>query len=195
MEIPQDIEELKKREYEYRPFKVKGRFVHSKEMFITIRTDLTGSVSGPGGHLITPFQLSGRKVTILVNRGYVPFKKFPIEARKEAQIDDEIELVGLLRFDDKNGLFTVKNKPESFEWHHRDIDQISKVLETDPIFLDATSESTFKDRRGSKIGPIGGQTMISLRNDHFTYMATWFTLSAFTSFLWYRNYAKRLFKI
>jgi surfeit locus 1 family protein len=196
IEIPEDLNELKKAEYEYRPFKIKGRFDHSREIILTTRTDLTGSTSGTGGHVITPFQLAGRKVTVLVNRGFVPIKKFSVKTRKEGQIEDEIELVGLLRFNDTRNLFTLENKPEIYEWHSRNIDEMSKYLDTDPIFLDATSESTIKDEhRHVTIGPLGGQTMINLRNEHVTYIATWFTLSALTSYMWYRNFAKRLFKI
>ena len=60
----------------------------------------------------------------------------------------------------------------------RDIDAISRRAGTEPIFLDADTNSTIPG------GPVGGQTRVSLRNDHFTYMLTWYTLSAATFFMW-----------
>lgn len=54
-----------------------------------------------------------------------------------------------------------------------------------PIFLDANYNSSVPG------GPIGGQTRITLRNDHLSYLVTWYSLSLATGFLWYRNILKR----
>lgn len=58
------------------------------------------------------------------------------------------------------------------------------ITEADPIFLDATNDF---DVEG---GPIGGQTRISLRNEHLSYILTWYSLCAFTSFMWYSRFIK-----
>jgi len=55
-----------------------------------------------------------------------------------------------------------------------------------PVFLDATYEMTVPG------GPIGGQTRVGLRNEHLSYLITWFSLSAATSYMWYRQILKRL---
>lgn len=57
-----------------------------------------------------------------------------------------------------------------------------------PIFLDACSNTTVPG------GPIGGQTRVGLRNEHTSYIVTWFGLSAFTSFLWYSRILKPIMK-
>ena len=54
--------------------------------------------------------------------------------------------------------------PSSFR---RDIPEMARTLDTLPIFLDADANSTVPG------GPIGGQTKVSLRNDHLSYMFTW----------------------
>lgn len=54
-----------------------------------------------------------------------------------------------------------------------------------PVLLDATYESTVPG------GPVGGQTRITLRNEHLSYLITWYSLSAATAFLWYRQVIKR----
>lgn len=37
----------------------------------------------------------------------------------------------------------------------------------EPVFLDASAESTVPG------GPIGGQTRVSFKNDHMSYLITW----------------------
>jgi cytochrome oxidase assembly protein ShyY1 len=49
----------------------------------------------------------------------------------------------------------------------RDIPEMARRLDTLPIFLDADAASTVPG------GPIGGQTRVTLRNDHLSYMFTW----------------------
>lgn len=54
-----------------------------------------------------------------------------------------------------------------------------------PILLDARSETTIPG------GPIGGQTRITMKNDHLSYLITWFSLSAFTTFMWFKTIVKK----
>jgi surfeit locus 1 family protein len=143
----------------------------------------------PGGHVITPFLVSGRNdgLVILVNRGYVPYTHYSPTKRLKSQIEDEVEIVGLLRSNELTNTFTPVNNPQNNEWHYRDINQIAFELNTAPIFLDSVYTTPVKD------GPIGGQTNIQLRNDHLTYLITWFSLSGLTSLLWWQRYARILF--
>lgn len=76
-------------------------------------------------------------------------------------------------------------------WKHdhfifRDMKRMCQITGAEPYFLDATAESTVPG------GPIGGQTNISLRNEHSSYILTWFSLSGLTSYLWYRRVYKRI---
>lgn len=186
-ENPKEIETLVQ-DHEYQRIRVKGRFLHSKEIILTIRHDSTGMVSGPGGHVITPFLVSNRKdgLTILVNRGFVPYTHYSPTRRSHAQIDGEVELIGLLRGNELTSTFTPVNNPPS-EWHYRDVNQMAFELNTAPIFLDADYDSTIRG------GPIGGQTNVKLKNDHLTYLVTWFSLSILTSILWWKRYSRVLF--
>ena len=187
--LPENIKDFQEfiKENEYKPFKCKGRFLHSKEGLLTMRHDMTGSNHLPGGLVITPFLLSDRpNMTILVNRGYVPYTQFSPITREPAQIEDEVEIVGLLRSNEPLTTFTPKNKPP-FEWHFRDIYQMAQELNTAPIYIDAAESTSIKG------GPHGGQTAIQLRNDHLTYLITWFSLSAITTVLWWKRFAKAFF--
>lgn len=44
---------------------------------------------------------------------------------------------------------------------------MSKLVDSDPILIDAVAEYSIPG------GPIGGQTNISLRNEHISYIITW----------------------
>lgn len=50
----------------------------------------------------------------------------------------------------------------------------------DPFYIDATADTTVPG------GPIGGQTMVRVRDEHLTYIITWLTLSVSTSVFWYK---------
>lgn len=50
----------------------------------------------------------------------------------------------------------------------------------DPVYIDATVESTVPG------GPIGGQTNVSLRNEHLSYIVTWTGLSGLSALFWYK---------
>lgn len=93
-------------------------------------------------------------------------KKSP-EKRQEGQIEDEIELTGVIRLHENRPEFGVKNKPELGYWYYRDLDNMTAITGASRVFLDASLESTIPG------GPIGGQTNVKLRDDHVTYAITW----------------------
>lgn len=68
----------------------------------------------------------------------------------------------------------------------RDLEQMSQVTGASPIFLDATTDFNAEG------GPVGGQTRISLRNEHLSYIFTWYSLCGITSFMWYRQFLRRI---
>ena len=188
-ELPKDKNELADlvKNHEYRPFRVKGHFLHSKEVLLTVRHDLQGRVRLPGGYVITPFAVSDRPgLIILVNRGYVPYTKYSPSTRSEGQIENEVEIIGLLRGNELTSTFTPVNIPPN-EWHFRDVGLLAESLGTAPIFIDAVDETTVRG------GPLAGQTAINLRNEHMSYILTWYTLSVLTSFMWWRRFARVLF--
>jgi surfeit locus 1 family protein len=190
IELPLDLRELVNPEYEYRTFKLKGKFDHSKEILIKIRPDITETDTRPGGYILTPFKLSDRNLTVLVNRGYVPYTNDTYKTREgkdKQNTNEEIEIKGILRCEEKINNFTPENRPP-LDWHRRDY-SLAMFLNTAPVFLDLKV-----DRLNQKSYPIPNQTIIQLRNEHMSYIATWFTLSVLTAILWYKRYARNLFK-
>lgn len=63
---------------------------------------------------------------------------------------------------------------------------MSRQLGTEPVFLDAAASSSVPG------GPIAGQTRVTIRNEHFSYIITWYSLSGFTAYMWYRNVLKKI---
>jgi cytochrome oxidase assembly protein ShyY1 len=61
---------------------------------------------------------------------------------------------------------------------------MAKFANTQPVFLDMVETENKLEI------PIGSQTIINLRNEHWNYILTWFGLSASTGYCWYRTYLK-----
>lgn len=57
---------------------------------------------------------------------------------------------------------------------------------SEPVFLDIVSECDIDG------GPIGGQTRVALRNEHLSYIFTWYSLCGFTSYMWYTQFLKKI---
>ncbi|XP_053817822.1 surfeit locus protein 1 isoform X1 [Vidua chalybeata] len=195
--IPLPLDPMELKELEYRPVQVRGRFDHSKELYILPRSLLdpereareAGRITSHpenGANVITPFYCTELGVTILVNRGFVPRKKLKPETRLKGQIEDEIDLTGVVRLTEKRKPFVPENNIEKNRWHYRDLEAMAKVTGAEPIFIDADFRSTVPG------GPIGGQTRVSLRNEHMQYIVTWYSLCAATSFLWYKKFIQKL---
>ncbi|KAM6170128.1 surfeit locus protein 1 [Rhynchocyon petersi] len=193
--IPLPTDPMELNSLEYRPVKVRGRFDHSKELYMMPRTMVdpareareAGRISSSaesGAYVITPFHCSDLGATILVNRGFVPKRKMNPETRLKGQIQEEMDLVGIVRLTETRKPFVPENHPERNHWHYRDLEAMARVTGAEPIFLDADFKSTVPG------GPIGGQTRITLRNEHLQYIVTWYGLCAATSYLWFKKFAR-----
>ncbi|XP_021936277.1 surfeit locus protein 1 isoform X2 [Zootermopsis nevadensis] len=187
---PLDVEELSR--MEYHPVCVRGHFDHSRELYIGPRTLLVDGDAGitthkrgvqSGYHVVTPFHLSDQDMTILVNRGWVPANQKNPNTRRAGQVEGEVEIVGIVRLGEKRAPFTPENQPHT--WFYRDVPRMAKMAGTEAVFLDAKAETTVPD------GPIGGQTRVTLRDEHLSYSLTWYGLSAATGFMWYRLFIAR----
>ncbi|KAM6431324.1 surfeit locus protein 1 [Liasis olivaceus] len=193
--LPTDLYEVN--ELEYRPVKVRGYFDHTKELHVLPRSPvdpekeaknagrLMSNVES-GAHIITPFYCTDLGITILVNRGFVSRKHLNPETRLKGQIQGEIELTGLVRLSEPHRPFVPENNVEQNNWFYRDVDAMARVTGAEPIFIDADYKSSVPG------GPIGGQTRVTLRNEHMQYILTWYCLCAATSFLWYKKFIQKV---
>ncbi|KAJ8737138.1 hypothetical protein PYW07_000409 [Mythimna separata] len=198
VEMPSDFALLEK--MEYLPVKVKGEFLHEKEILIGPRALIevdspfprSGSlVSDPkrnqGWLVITPFVLSESGEIILINRGWIHQNMRAKEKREPSMVKGEIELVGVVRLTEKRAPFMPKNNPEKGSWFSRDLDQMSEYLGSAPVWLDARGIPDPPEG-----WPIPNQTRVTLRNEHLSYVVTWWSLSVLTAIMWRRYFVKKL---
>ncbi|XP_034233053.1 surfeit locus protein 1 [Thrips palmi] len=190
--LPLTMEEIEK--LDYCPVVITGHFDHSRELYMGPRAQINVenhkggegggifSTSKAGYNIITPFKPNDRDYYILVNRGWVPADRKNPANRAEGQITGEVTLNGIIRLPEAREPFMVKNSPERNVWVYRDVDKMAQIADTAPIFIDAGEDSWIPG------GPIGGQTNLSIRNEHLQYILTWFSLSAICTYMWYNQY-------
>lgn len=194
--IPLPADPMELRGLEYRPVKVRGHFDHSKELYMMPRTMVdpareareAGRISPStesGAYVVTPFHCTDLGVTILVNRGFVPRRRLNPDTRQKGQVEGEVDLVGMVRLTETRKPFVPENNPERNHWHYRDLEAMARAVGAEPVFIDADFKSTVPG------GPIGGQTRVTLRNEHMQYIVTWYGLCAATAYLWVKKFLHR----
>ena len=195
IELPENLQELQS--MEYYPVKVKGTFLYEKEFFVGYRSLLVDGKSADynaffnrqtpqiGYHVITPFKLADRDLTILVNRGWIPSLYNNAVRNHENQTDNEEEIVGIVRVNEKRPPFIPDNAPEKSVWYYRDLNQMAKKADASPVYIEMIHN------KNSSEFPRGSQTKVELRNEHLSYIITWYSLSLFTGYMWYKQFMKR----
>lgn len=117
---------------------------------------------------------------ILVNRGWVPKSGINPKTRPESPPTGVVEMKGIVRKNETRPQFMPKMplKGRHFAW--KDLHRMSELTGAKPYLIDASSHSSVPG------GPIGGQTIVTIRNEHLSYIFTWFSLSGLGSYMWYR---------
>lgn len=181
--LPTDPAEVATLDYQH--IRVVGTYDHKNELFLAPRTrrreNFDGNAGDPGAQIITPFVRADNGQRILVNRGWVPEEHRAVETRLEGQIDGTVEVDAII-FNpkpSKPNSFVPDNVPEKNLWFWVDLPAIAAALNAEPILVEVTDSSTPVSGF-----PLGGQTEISIRNEHMQYIVTWFTLSAVTAVMW-----------
>ncbi|EFP08435.1 CRE-SFT-1 protein [Caenorhabditis remanei] len=199
VDLPLDLSCDSLEPLEYCRVTVTGEFLHNREFIISPRgrfdpakkqSAAAGSMlsenemSSHGGHLITPFRLKDSGKVILINRGWLPSFYFDPSTHQKTNPIGVVTFDGIVRKTEKRPQFVGQNIPEQGVWYYRDLEQIAKHHDTEPVWLDAAYETTVPG------GPIGGQTNINVRNEHLNYMTTWFTLTLVTLLMWIHKFRK-----
>ncbi len=162
------VGEMSEKETEFKPYKVKGTFDHTKEIYL-INRSLNGN---PGMHVYTPLIRTDGEGVFMVNRGWVPFEDHLPTNRQVGQLQGEVEVEGLLRFSKGQNMFIPDNDPVKNIWFHIDLKEMSRVTGYD-------LENHYIMSGNDKVPggfPIGKQWHLDLRNNHLHYAITWFLL-------------------
>lgn len=165
-----DIMRLPPQEAEYRRVALSGRYENAREAFVYTSAD--GGIAVY--HVIAPFRLDDGRV-FLVDRGVIPLALKDPRKRSAGQLAGEQRLVGVWRTPDKPGTFTPSPDLANRVWYARDLAGMARTMGVSlarPVIVEA-------DATPNPGGwPKGGQTMVSLPNDHLQYALTWFLMAA-----------------
>ncbi|KAF1763017.1 hypothetical protein GCK72_011282 [Caenorhabditis remanei] len=152
VDLPQDLSCDSLEPLEYCRVTVTGEFLHNREFIISPRgrfdpakkqSAAAGSMlsenemSSHGGHLITPFRLKGSGKVILINRGWLPSFYFDPSTHQKTNPIGVVTFDGIVRKTEKRPQFVGQNIPEQGVWYYRDLEQMAKHHDTEPVWLDA----------------------------------------------------------
>ena len=162
-------------DYGYRHVTASGVLQHGKEalVFRLLEGGKT-RLSEPGFLVLTPLRLATGE-TVIVNRGFVPQALRDPATRASGQTAGGVKVTGLMRPPEPRNLFTPVDQPAQGLWYTRDPASIAAargLTQVAPFTIDA-------DAAPNPGGwPLGGQTVLAIRNDHLSYALTWFGLAA-----------------
>ena len=125
-----------------------------------------------GYAIIAPLKLNDGRI-LLVNRGWVPAAKKDLAKRPETKVRGAATVSGLVRTGNERGYVTPANSPEKNIWFGRDIAEMAaskQLLKTIPVMVDQVGPDTKKL-------PIPSDGIIRLRNDHLSYIITWYGIA------------------
>jgi surfeit locus 1 family protein len=168
---------------EYRRVILHGTYLYDLTTPVQALTE-----EGSGYWLLTPMCTADGS-TILVNRGFIPAelgartRYAPERASGDpcaAAAGPAVDVTGLLRTSERNGVFTRTNDPGANRWYTRDVAAIAAARglgaagPVAPFFVDAGAH---QNPAGSPDQPAGGLTVVNFPNSHLVYAITWYALA------------------
>ncbi len=152
----------------YRHVIVEGEFLHDQEMFLGARSHQRQL----GFQVITPFKRTSGD-TILLNRGWVPLERKEPRHRRAGQVSGTVRIEGLVVPGGHDAWFAPDNHPETRLWYWVDLVSLSAIAGI-PIQGFIVDAGAAENPGGF---PLGGQTIVTLRNEHLSYAITWYALA------------------
>jgi surfeit locus 1 family protein len=159
---------------EFRRVAVAARFLNDKEALVfTTGSTMRAGESGPGYWVFTPARFEGG--TVMVNRGFVPQGRQDPATRREGELTGPAQIVGVLRWPERPGLFTPAADPAKNLWFARDPAAMAAAKGIGPV-------APFYIEQEAPPAPGGlpqvGALRPSFPNNHLGYAITWYGLAA-----------------
>lgn len=174
---------------EFRRVEVDGTFLPGSMVAIHGLAEERRGMAVQGFYLFTPLRRADGSI-VVVNQGFVPteLRDATVRAMAARPASSSSRIVGLVRAPETRGLFVPENDAGRDSWFVRnlaDITDARRLARVAPFYIDADSTP----QEGG--WPKGGQTQLTLRNNHLQYAWTWFGLggalvAVFGSFAWRR---------
>lgn len=155
---------------EFHYVKFKGIWLGDREFHVAARY-FKGTV---GYHIFRPLMLEDGRVA-LINRGWVPAAKKDAETRPETRVSGAAEFTAMVRIGPDRNYFTPANQPDKNMWFGRDVDAMADYADIKNV-IPATFDVI--GAQDTKTLPIPATGEISIRNDHLSYIITWFGIAA-----------------
>ncbi len=158
---------------EFRRVRLSGTFLHDREIALHGLAEERRGDALQGFYVFTPLRMADG-ATVMVNRGFVPTDLRDPARRAGGQTIGPVEVTGLVRAPERRGAFVPENDPGKAEWFVRDLGQMieaGRLERAAPFYVDADGTSN----PGG--WPRGGQTQLTLPNNHLGYAITWFGLA------------------
>lgn len=134
--LPAELDPSVIPEYEYRRFKIKGKFDYSQELFLGPRIR-----NGELGYLlITPFIRADGGKPILIERGWIAKEKVIPETRNKGYLSHlslpqgEIEIEAMFRTMPKKSFMQYEHEPGTRLFHVPDVEAMAKETGSLPIY-------------------------------------------------------------
>ena len=182
-----DIAALRRDSHDFHKADLIGRFGPDVVFWFTqIENKPTGldRHDKAGYHMLVPFILADGSA-IMVDRGFIPARLIDIPAPPPPA--GEISFPVVLRWPDGRGTFDNADEPTRNLFYVRDPKAIGAHWQTDlPAMLGEAA-------RANDSWPRGGQTRLSMPNNHLQYAVTWFGLAivlVIVSGLWHIRFLK-----
>ena len=163
--LPQGLPPMaNEKAHKYLPVQFSGKIIGH---FVKVMA--SQKIIGAGYRIIAPVEL-GQERTILVDLGFIRH-----EFASNIKLGGKISIEGNLHWPDEVDFFTPDPDQKNNIWFARDVNQLSKELETEPILVVAKSLSPSI----VNIDPLPLDTE-NIPNNHKQYAITWFLLA----FIW-----------
>lgn len=158
---------------EFRRIRFTAELINDKEALVfTTGSSLHGGDGGPGYWVFTPARLDDR--IVMINRGFVPEQRKDPATRRQAQIAGPVEIVGVMRWPERPGLFTPAAEPGKNLWFARDPVDMAQAKGLGPV-------APFYVEQESPPAPGGlpqaGALQPTFPNNHLGYALTWYGLA------------------
>ena len=186
-QLPKDAAELS--DLQFRKVQLKGTWLGGIEFHVTPRYYRNQF----GYAIFTPLKLNDGRI-VIVNRGWVPGAKKEAGTRPDTQVHGYTTLIGLIRTDRDRSYFTPPNQPSKNLWFGRDTADMAadaglkNVVPITVDLVDVNAPSSMpttltpatalnnSDTVPQKL-PIPSDGTIRLRNDHLSYIITWYGIA------------------
>jgi surfeit locus 1 family protein len=164
-----EILKLPQADAQYHHVALEGRFDNSKEAY-AFATDEGGAAVY---HVLTPLILADGRA-LIVDRGMIPQNLRDPKTRAAGELEGEQHVTGVWRTPDAANLFTPKPDLKKHLWFARDVKamaELDHLVLVAPVVVEA-------DATPNPGGwPKGGQTVVSLPNNHLQYAITWYLMA------------------